>query len=114
MTKTAAGNSCGKAFLLFSIPARFTFIGRLDKAERTSLSRGATSKRSIQPSLLVLLLIPRRSSPLHRNKCCGMDYLQLTQTLTESFIALADEVQSLIDRKTILEHKLRFAHEQVR
>ncbi|KAK3498620.1 hypothetical protein B0T13DRAFT_470079 [Neurospora crassa] len=41
-----------------------------------------------------------------------MDYLQLTQTLTESFIALADEVQSLIDRKTILEHKLRFAHEQ--
>ncbi|CCC06154.1 unnamed protein product [Sordaria macrospora k-hell] len=41
-----------------------------------------------------------------------MNYLQLTQTLTESFIALADEVQSLIDRKTILEHKLRFAHEQ--
>ncbi|KAK4165692.1 hypothetical protein QBC43DRAFT_314970 [Cladorrhinum sp. PSN259] len=36
----------------------------------------------------------------------------LTQTLTESFIALADEVQSLIDRKTILEHKLRYAHEQ--
>ncbi|KAK3988066.1 hypothetical protein QBC44DRAFT_330040 [Cladorrhinum sp. PSN332] len=34
------------------------------------------------------------------------------QTLTESFIALADEVQSLIDRKTILEHKLRYAHEQ--
>ncbi|KAK4226121.1 hypothetical protein QBC38DRAFT_481307 [Podospora fimiseda] len=36
----------------------------------------------------------------------------LIQTLTESFIALADEVQSLIDRKTILEHKLRYAHEQ--
>ncbi|KAK3397602.1 hypothetical protein B0T20DRAFT_453678 [Sordaria brevicollis] len=36
----------------------------------------------------------------------------LQKTLTESFIALADEVQSLIDRKTILEHKLRFAHEQ--
>ncbi|KAK4186165.1 hypothetical protein QBC35DRAFT_502034 [Podospora australis] len=34
------------------------------------------------------------------------------QTLTESFVALADEVQSLIDRKTILEHKLRYAHEQ--
>ncbi|KAK3337137.1 hypothetical protein B0T19DRAFT_350140 [Cercophora scortea] len=41
-----------------------------------------------------------------------MNYLQLTQTLTESFSALADEVQSLIDRKTILEHKLRYAHEQ--
>ena len=37
----------------------------------------------------------------------------LIQTLTESFVALADEVQSLIDRKTILEHKLRYAHEQV-
>jgi hypothetical protein len=42
-----------------------------------------------------------------------MNYLHVTQTLSESFNALADEVQSLIDRKTILEHKLRFAHEQV-
>ncbi|KAK4215974.1 hypothetical protein QBC37DRAFT_280396 [Rhypophila decipiens] len=41
-----------------------------------------------------------------------MNSLQLTQTLSESFNALADEVQSLIDRKTILEHKLRYAHEQ--
>ncbi|KAK1754944.1 hypothetical protein QBC47DRAFT_382247 [Echria macrotheca] len=41
-----------------------------------------------------------------------MSYPQLAQTLAESFSALADEVQSLIDRKTILEHKLRFAHEQ--
>ncbi|KAK3941569.1 hypothetical protein QBC46DRAFT_382520 [Diplogelasinospora grovesii] len=41
-----------------------------------------------------------------------MNYLHLTQTLSESFVALADEVQSLIDRKTILEHKLRYAHEQ--
>ncbi|KAL8381751.1 hypothetical protein RB595_005832 [Gaeumannomyces hyphopodioides] len=37
---------------------------------------------------------------------------ELTQTLVESFNALADEVQNLIDRKTILEHKLRYAHEQ--
>lgn len=36
-----------------------------------------------------------------------------TQTLVESFCILADEVQNLIDRKTILEHKLRFAAEQV-
>ena len=36
-----------------------------------------------------------------------------TQTLVESFCTLADEVQNLIDRKTILEHKLRFAAEQV-
>jgi hypothetical protein len=42
-----------------------------------------------------------------------MNNAQLIQTLTESFIALSDEVQSLIDRKTILEHKLRYAHEQV-
>jgi hypothetical protein len=42
-----------------------------------------------------------------------MNYLQLTQTLAESFNALADEVQALIDYKTILEHKLRFAHQQV-
>ncbi|KAL2136033.1 hypothetical protein VTI74DRAFT_5769 [Chaetomium olivicolor] len=41
-----------------------------------------------------------------------MNNVQLIQTLTESFIALSDEVQSLIDRKTILEHKLRYAHEQ--
>ena len=37
----------------------------------------------------------------------------LAQTLVDSFNALADEVQILNDRKTILEHKLRFAHEQV-
>ncbi len=42
-----------------------------------------------------------------------MTDVQLIQTLTESFLALSDEVQSLIDRKTILEHKLRYAHEQV-
>jgi hypothetical protein len=42
-----------------------------------------------------------------------MNYVQLTQTLAESFNALADQVQSLIDHKTILEHKLKFAHEQV-
>ncbi|KAK4174960.1 hypothetical protein QBC36DRAFT_291925 [Triangularia setosa] len=42
----------------------------------------------------------------------GMSAATLIETLTESFVALADEVQSLIDRKTILEHKLRYAHEQ--
>jgi hypothetical protein len=35
------------------------------------------------------------------------------QTLSESFKVLAEEVQALIDRKTILEHKLRYAHEKV-
>jgi len=38
---------------------------------------------------------------------------ELTKILTENFNILADEVQLLSDRKTILEHKLRFAHEQV-
>ncbi len=42
-----------------------------------------------------------------------MSCQDLAQTLIESFNALADEVQNLIDRKTILEHKLRFSHEQV-
>lgn len=42
-----------------------------------------------------------------------MNNQQATETLVESFHALAGEVQSLIDRKTILEHKLRYAHEQV-
>jgi hypothetical protein len=44
----------------------------------------------------------------------GMNTQLLTQTLVESFNALADEVQTLSDRQTILEHKLRYAHEQVR
>ena len=41
------------------------------------------------------------------------DFDQLTRSLTENFNVLADEVQLLSDRKTVLEHKLRFAHEQV-
>ena len=41
-------------------------------------------------------------------------YDTLTSTLADSFNALADEVQTLLDRKIVLEHKLRFAHEQVR
>ena len=44
----------------------------------------------------------------------GMNAQYLTQTLVESFNALADEVQNLSDRQTILEHKLRYAREQVR
>ncbi|KAF7549344.1 hypothetical protein G7046_g8373 [Stylonectria norvegica] len=42
----------------------------------------------------------------------GMAYLHLAHTLADAFNALADEVQTLTDRKTVLEHKLRFAHEQ--
>ncbi|KAG0650885.1 hypothetical protein D0Z07_2588 [Hyphodiscus hymeniophilus] len=41
-----------------------------------------------------------------------LDYDELTRTLTDNFNILADEVQLLSDRKTVLEHKLRFAHEQ--
>ncbi|PFH61781.1 hypothetical protein XA68_16310 [Ophiocordyceps unilateralis] len=41
-----------------------------------------------------------------------MDYQHLTHALADAFNALADEVQLLGDRKTVLEHKLRFAHEQ--
>lgn len=42
-----------------------------------------------------------------------MAYLHLAHSLADAFTALADEVQVLTDRKTVLEHKLRFAHEQV-
>jgi hypothetical protein len=42
-----------------------------------------------------------------------IDYDELIKTLTDNFNVLADEVQLLSDRKQILEHKLRFAHEQV-
>ncbi len=42
-----------------------------------------------------------------------IDYEELIRTLTDNFNLLADEVQLLSDRKQILEHKLRFAHEQV-
>ncbi|KAH7170633.1 hypothetical protein EDB81DRAFT_876659 [Dactylonectria macrodidyma] len=41
-----------------------------------------------------------------------MAYLHLAHSLADAFTALADEVQTLTDRKTVLEHKLRFAHEQ--
>lgn len=43
----------------------------------------------------------------------GISYFDLSHTLADAFNALADEVQILTDRKTVLEHKLRFAHEQV-
>ncbi|KAI1821258.1 hypothetical protein F4861DRAFT_542147 [Xylaria intraflava] len=42
----------------------------------------------------------------------GMNTQVLTLALAESFNTLADEVQNLSDRQTILEHKLRYAHEQ--
>ena len=43
-----------------------------------------------------------------------MNVQDLTQTLVQSFNALANEVQNLNDRQVVLEHKLRYAHEQVR
>ena len=42
-----------------------------------------------------------------------MSYHELTNSLGDAFNVLADEVQGLNDRRTVLEHKLRFAHEQV-
>lgn len=48
-----------------------------------------------------------------RIRIMAVDSPQLIQTLIESFNALADEVQSLVDRKVVLEHKLNWAHEQV-
>lgn len=42
-----------------------------------------------------------------------LDYEEITNTLIDNFNVLADEVQLLSDRKTILEHKLRYSHSQV-
>jgi len=55
------------------------------------------------------------NAPLHttmQDNEIGLD--DLVKSLVDNFNVLADEVQLLSDRKTILEHKLRFAHEQVR
>ncbi|KAI0146543.1 hypothetical protein BJ166DRAFT_538052 [Pestalotiopsis sp. NC0098] len=41
-----------------------------------------------------------------------MNVQDLTQTLVQSFNLLANEVQNLNDRQVVLEHKLRYAHEQ--
>lgn len=43
----------------------------------------------------------------------GTSYVELTHSLTDAFNTLADEAQGLNDRRIVLEHKLRFAHEQV-
>merc|ERR1712000_97162 len=40
-------------------------------------------------------------------------YVELTQSLADAFNTLADEAQGLNDRRIVLEHKLRFAHEQL-
>lgn len=42
-----------------------------------------------------------------------MSHLELSHNLADAFNALADEAQGLNDRRIVLEHKLRFAHEQV-
>jgi hypothetical protein len=53
------------------------------------------------------------------NGCAGLDPNDMDhhgsqiQTLSASFQVLAEEVQALVDRKTILEHKLRYANERV-
>ncbi|CAH0026698.1 unnamed protein product [Clonostachys rhizophaga] len=43
----------------------------------------------------------------------GMSHLELSHNLADAFNALADEAQGLNDRRIVLEHKLRFAHEQL-
>lgn len=67
---------------------------------------------NIELSLLLITSLDEEK-PCQSHGTNVMNYLQLTETLAESFNALADEVQALIDHKTILEHKLRFAHQQV-
>lgn len=66
--------------------------------------RGETKLLSKEP-----FLVPSHNIMPYKD----LDYEELTKTLTDNFNILADEVQLLSDRKTILEHKLRFAHEQV-
>lgn len=52
------------------------------------------------------------SSPARHLQHEEPSFDDLMKALTDNFNILADEVQLLSDRKTILEHKLRFAHEQ--
>lgn len=71
---------------------------------------------SLDPPLLKTLPtlhVMQHPSASERDISNVMNYITLTQTLVESYFALADEVQVLTDRNTILEHKLRYAHEQV-
>lgn len=42
-----------------------------------------------------------------------LDYEELTKDLIANFNTLADEVQLLSDRNTILQHKLSYAHSEV-
>lgn len=77
-----------------------------------------TSSRYLPPSPRYADVAPLApyDIPLHLHTMSWKeptDYEELAKTLTENFNILADEVQLLSDRKTILEHKLRFAHEQV-
>lgn len=63
---------------------------------------------------LLFLFLPSPTSPALSSSGMGLSYVELSHTLADAFNALANEVQTLTDRKTVLEHKLRFAHEQVR
>ena len=42
-----------------------------------------------------------------------LDYEELTKELINNFNTLADAVQLLSDRNTILQHKLQYAHTEV-
>jgi hypothetical protein len=42
-----------------------------------------------------------------------LDYEELTKELISNFNTLADAVQLLSDRNTILQHKLQYAHTEV-
>jgi hypothetical protein len=42
-----------------------------------------------------------------------LDYEELTKELIHNFNTLADAVQLLSDRNTILQHKLQYAHTEV-
>lgn len=64
-------------------------------------------RQCLLPLLLIILLSCEESIGM------GMSHLDLTHSLADAFNALADEAQSLNDRRVVLEHKLRFAHEQV-
>jgi hypothetical protein len=70
---------------------------------------------ALHPTLLQSTSLMTTNAILHPKMQYDESNLdELMKALTDNFNILADEVQLLSDRKTILENKLRFAHEQVR
>lgn len=113
---TGAGQTCAVGGERCGADGRTYFLGAEKSDDQFALAPSLSSAEFTQLSWRRAVHRPAhlKARATHlADGVNGMNYPHPAQTLVESFNALADEVQLLIDRKTILEHKLRFAHEQV-